>query len=162
MGNMVGLNLSPYPSWLCRDPGPQIPCNCLPSPPQARLALFKSHRLLLTTIAHNQSAYCCLFGIALQPDGVLLVQLLQLKLQLSIFSLSLPELVLTGGQHLGVPKSALFVGLPASPEAPRVVKPSPWLGQPVADQLSWLPLGLPATADLGLPCEHSTGSARPG
>lgn len=41
-------------------------------------------------------------------------------------------------------------------------KPLPLLGQPAADWLPWLPLGLSATAGLGLPCEDSTGTARPG
>lgn len=31
LGNMVGLSLTSYPNWLCRDLGAQIPCNCLPS-----------------------------------------------------------------------------------------------------------------------------------
>lgn len=47
--------------------------------------------------AHHQGS-----GVVLQPNAVLLIHLLELQLQPGILSLSLAELALAGGQHLGV------------------------------------------------------------
>lgn len=56
-----------------------------------------THNNATLTSAHRQG-----LGIALQPDGVFLIHLLELQLQPGVLSLSLAELALAGGQHLGM------------------------------------------------------------
>lgn len=99
------LGGGPYPSLnpLC-GAGPAVqqvrPRGSLANPGQAwapqDLGPLTHNRATLPS-AHHQG-----LGTALQPDGVLLIQLLELQLQPGILGLSLAEPALAGGQHLGV------------------------------------------------------------
>lgn len=69
---------------------------------QARLGLPRTWGPLTHNRATLPSAHHQGLGMALQPDGVLLIQLLELQLQPGILGLGLAELALAGGQHLGM------------------------------------------------------------
>lgn len=84
----------------CPNPTPRVSLK-LSSTPTPDVGSLGLTGLPSPSQGSGPGAYRCFSGTVLQPEGVLLIQLLQLQLQLGILNLGLAELALAGGQHLG-------------------------------------------------------------